>query len=1042
MKIKIVQFFRASSLVILMACFTLLNSASATAQNGSSEAKRKIMGNVVSSDTQEPIVGATVISQDGINYAITDENGDFTINASNGEILEVSYIGFNLHKLQVTNQSIYNINLLTQEMDEVVVVGYGVQKRASITGSIASVGGDDIVQTKNTNIQNGLAGRVPGLRVSQNSSEPGTFTNEFDIRGLGTPLIVIDGVIRGTMTRLDANEIESFTILKDASAAIYGVQAANGVVLITTKSGSNTGKAEISYNASFTRQYVSNMPETVDVVTYLTMMNEKNMASSNGQGTLLFSLEDIEKYRTGEYSSYNWNDAVIADYASQMQHNVNISGGNEKTNYFVNLGYQYQDSFLKSGDLTYDRYNLRAKLGSKINDNLSFDINLAGIMDKKNSPYYSTYDIIRATWKQYPYDPIYANDNEDYYYLPTTDETDNPVAMMDADYVGYKEYINKWFQSNASLTYEVPFIEGLNLKAMMSYDYTISNNTEYKKSYSLYRYDGINDMYEATQKQNPSTIKRYFQDQTKVTYQLSANYMQSFVEDKHNVTAQFIVDGSKSEGDNFYAQRELSIDLEYLFAGNDDEQIGSMYSGSSYLYETASIAYIGRLNYDYMGKYLVEFVGRYDGSSKFSTKKRFGFFPSVLGGYRISEEEFWKNSALNFISDLKIRASYGVMGDDGALDYQYLSGFTYPSNSSYFDGTLVNGISESSIPNLDITWYTAKTMNAGVDFQLFNGKFGGSYDVFKRDREGLLTSSTATLPGTVGASISQQNLNSDRTYGAELMLYYRNQIGDLRYYVSGNASVTREMYLHVEETEQRGQYHVWQDSSSYRYKDMWWGYGIGGQYQSYDEIAESSVKSSVSDLPGSYYYEDWNGDGVIDKNDMYPMGFLTTPPVSFGFNINLAYKGFDLDILLQGSAMGNVMFTEKLNSAFSNVFAPLDFWSDRWYPTDPTANPYDYSTEWNEGTYAHVAATSALESSAFNVHSTDYIRLKNIELGYTIPEKILSQIGIKDLRVYISGYNLLTITNLEIVDPEFPSDNYGYNYPLNKTVTLGLNLKF
>ncbi len=1002
----------------------------------------KSIHGVVKDGAGVPVVGASVASVKNNKYSITDLNGKFNLESvSTGDEYTVSCLGYKDMSFVISEQDEYVLVLQEENLslDEVVVVGYGTQRKATVTGSVASVNSDEILKTKNTNVQNMLTGRVPGLRVVQKTSEPGSFNMNFDIRGFGAPLVIIDGVPRGNMARLDPNEIESISILKDAAAAIYGVKAANGVVLITTKNGKE-GKVNVNYNGNMTWQMTSGLPSTVSALDYMLMRNEKEMARADGSGSPAFSDEEMAPYISGEKKGYDWYNDAIREFVPQTQHNVSVSGGNKRVNFFANFGYQYQEGFFKYGDLNYNRFNLRTKVNAKITDNLIFDINLNAISDKKHSPRVSSDVLIRELWKQFPTDPIYANDTAPYYYFVTMDTGINPLALMNTDYSGYNDNRGNWFQSSMTLTWNLPWVKGLSLKAMYSYDYNMSNNKTYKKAYDLYRYDEATGKYNATLRDAPSSILRAFSEGVKSNYQVSVNYKNSF-KNAHNLNALLLFEGNSRKGDNFFAMRELALEVDHLFAGNAENQQGFMNLDG--LFEDAQMALVGRFNYDYKGKYLAEFMFRYDGSSRFDKKHRFGFFPSASIGYRISEEKFWKDSPLRFINNFKIRASYGLMGDDAALAYQFLSGYSYPGGMFFFDGKPVMGVNNLGIPNPNITWFTAQTMNVGFDFEAWKGLLGITYDFFQRTRDGLLGTRKATLPGVVGAELPQENLNSDRQIGMELELSHKNFISsDFYYSIKANVAVTRAMNLYREETVYRSKWEKWKGQTAYRYKNVWWGWGEAGHYQSFDHIAEYPVKTSRTDLPGNYIYEDWNGDGFIDDKDQHPIGFKSTPMLNYGLVFDLGYKGFDINLLFQGAAMANVAYTERLKDPMSNVYAPLDFFADRWRPADPKADPYAYDTEWIPGKYPGMASGEMRANSTFNVHNTAYLRLKNIELGYTFPKKWMSKINVQTLRLYVSGYNLLTLSGLKFVDPEHPNDNNGYMYPLNKTLTVGLNIKF
>lgn len=1004
--------------------------------------KKNITGLVVTEDT-EVVPGATVVLKDTKQGVITDIDGKFSIEAKEGQTLIISYLGYKTQEIIISKKDHYNIVLIEDlnNLEEVVVVGYGIQKKATLTGSVAAINNDAITTTKNENVQNMLTGKVAGLRVVQQSAEPGSYKMKFDIRGMGTPLIIIDGVPRDNIDRLDPNDIESISILKDASAAIYGVKAANGVVLVTTKSGGDTGgKPTLNYSSNFTWQYTSGMPQNVDAYNFMILSNEKGMNVANG-GDWRFTQEEIDAYINGTKKSTNWFDAVIKRTAPQSQHNLNIEGGTKNTQYFIGLGYLYQDSFLRSGDLNYNKYNLRASISTKINKNLKIEAKISGIMDEKKAPAETARDIIYTLWRQYPTDPIYANDTYPYYYNPG--QKDNPVPMMDSDVVGYENTYKKYFQSQIQLQYDAPFLEGLQLRAQVGYDYNQTTIKKYTKEYSYFTYNSALEEYAETVKVSPSKLRRTFSDKKSNLYQLSISYKHRFAK-IHNVSALLLVEQQKIDADGFYAQRELSLDVDELFAGNVDNQIGTMSPSARYKY--ANRSYVGRLNYDFANKYMIEAAFRYDGSSRFSKAKRWGLFPSVSAGYRLSEETFWKkNNILSQIDNLKIRASYGVMGDDSALDYQFLTGYTYPSSYGYiFDGKYVNGVESTGIANNNITWYEAKTLNFGIDADAWNGLLGVSFDYFTRKRTGLLATSESVLPGTVGAELPQENLNSDCTRGFELELRHSNRIRNFRYNVSANISLTRSLIRYKQQAEYRNQYKNWKNNQKNRYKDIWWGLSGGSHYSSFQQIAEFPYHTSRSKIVGDWYYEDWNGDGFVDSNDEHPIGINSTPLLNYGINVSASYKGVDLNMLFQGAALANVAYTGQLAEPFwGGISAPLDIFLDRYRPVDPTADPYDEYTAWISGKYPMMGSSKADENSEANVHNSAYLRLKSIELGYSIPKcVVLNRLGIKSLRFYINAYNVLTFSKLDFVDPEHPSDSSGYMYPLNRTFSVGLNCQF
>ncbi len=989
-------------------------------------------------DGTESVIGASVIDTKTQQGCVTDMDGKFSLVVKNNSVLKISYIGYTTQTITVNkNKKVYNVVLKSDDvlLDELVVVGYGVQKKQTLTGAVAAVTSKDIVTTKNENLQNSLTGKIAGLRVVQNSSEPGAFGSVMDIRGLGTPLVIIDGIPRDNMARIDPEDVESISVLKDASASIYGVRAANGVVLITTKKGAK-GKAEISYTGSYSWQKPSNFPDLVTSAEWMTLSNERSRHNVDGGGAG-WSDEQIANAETT-----NWRDAVIRNTAPQTQHTLSISGGTDKVSYYASIGYQSQGSFIQTNALNYDKYTLRSNLSANITNRLKVDLNISGLMDERNTPHYGAYDIVRGLWLMQPMDPIYQDGVEGRYTQPSNTTLINPVAMMDPDLVGYKSYKSKWFQSSMTVTYEVPGVKGLNLKAMYSYDFIMNDNKQFEKTWKSYRGDQVYT------RNNPSKVGRTYYGKDNNLWQLGANYSRNFK--GHNVNAMILFEQSAYEGDNFGGNKELSIPIDQVFAGNEENQQFTQSTSAGALYERANQAWVGRFAYDYNSKYLLEFAFRYEGSSKFPSNSRWVMFPSVSGGWRVSEEAFWKDSFLQFINNFKVRASWGKMGDDGALAYQFLTGYTYPvggaaysmPGGAIFDGKFVNASATKGLANNNISWISAKTFNIGFDAEAWNGLLGVSFDYFRRDRDGLLATRNASLPGIVGAALPQENLNGDLTRGFEVEISHRNRIEDFNYEIKGNVAYARSMNKHIEGARKGNSYLNWRENSNDRYKDIWWGYGTGNRLTSWDQIYYNPIYVGRGSVIGDYNYEDWNGDGWINDLDVRPLtNSGDRPLLNFGLTLNGSWRGIDLSMLFQGAAMRHISYSELLYEPLWANTNALDQFMDRWHPADSHADPYDPSTKWISGHYAYTGSLPN-QNSKFNMQNAAYLRLKTIELGYTLPKVWLTKVGVQNVRVYLSGYNLLTFTGLKYCDPEFPSSNYGYNYPLNKTITLGANIKF
>lgn len=999
--------------------------------------QKNIVNGVVTDGKGDPIIGANVIVKGTTNGTITDVNGQFSLEVPLGTTLQISYIGFLMQDVLVKDTNV-EITLLedTQKLDEVVVVGYGTQKKLTLTGSVTAINSDDILTTKNENVKNMLSGKIPGVRVVQKSSEPGSFNSSFQIRGLGDPLIIVDGVPRDNMDRMDPNEIESISVLKDASAAIYGVRAANGVVLITTKKG-KSGKFELDYNGSVGWQQATGLPKSCDAVEYMTLMNED--AINNGRAPM-YSDSDFEPYLNGTKQSTDWAGCAVNNFAPQTQHSFSANGQTEKINYFVNFGYLKQEGYWKSGDLDYERFNVRSNVSAKLTKDLKAEVLLSAMKDTKNAPYTDPIWIYKSFWTQVPTWPLYANDNPNYLYSAA--DADHPLAITDSDISGYKKNNTKTFESTFNLEYNIPFIQGLKAKASYSYDYTMWENKEFEKEFSLFTYDTTTGTYSETVTQSPSSLKRSFEEKESTLLQLSLNYSRIFNE-VHNVGALVLYEENTQRMDNFYAKRYFDMDaVDELFAGNSENQEGNMNSGN--LWKNANKGWVGRVNYDYASKYIAEFSFRLDGSSKFASGHQWGFFPAGSIGWRVSEESFMKdNKSLDFINNLKIRASYGKMGDDSSSSYQFLTGFDYPSGGYVFDGTYVNALGVRGMSNPNITWFTSKMLNVGVDADMWNGMLGFSVDYFTRKREGLLATRSSSLPGTVGASLPQENLEGDMTKGFEFSISHYNKIQDFSYYFTGNISYTRTHWTYKEISTRGNSYRNWRDNYTNRYNDLWWGYSYLGQFQSYDEVYNSPImdsKGNSTARPGDYAYEDWNGDGVIDDYDIHPIATSGDPKINFGFTIGGEWKGIDLTMLFQGAAMSNVKYIEQLERPLYWDRNGLEMFMDRWHLSDMN----DPESEWIAGYYpsTNSGETMNYEDSERSIQNAAYLRLKSLELGYTFPKRWLANVGIQKLRLYFNAYNLFTLTGVKYLDPEHPSDSYGYLYPLSKTYNLGVNVTF
>ncbi|MDR1723770.1 MAG: TonB-dependent receptor [Tannerella sp.] len=1024
----------------------------------------KVIKGTVSEAGGEPVAGATVSINGTTVGTATNIDGNFTLtlpaNVPANATLTVSYIGYVTQTLPIGRETSFNITLEEDlaKLDEVVVIGYGTQKKATLTGAISTVSNKEIAVTKNENVVNMLAGKMPGVRISQLSSRPGEFATKIDIRGMGTPLVVVDGITRdvGFFSRLDANEIESVSVLKDASAAIYGLRSANGVILVTTKRGSSeAGKFNVTYSTNYGWQKFLYVPDNVDAVQWMQLTNEKKWRDFNAnymnRQPADYEQSQIDPYINGTKQTYDWMGALFNETTPQYQHNVSIDGGTDKVNYFFNLSFLDQKGALKTDAMNYNRWNFRSNVDANITNRLKVSVSLGGYMDEMNEPNMDIWTTYKYAWLMRPIVPIYANDNPEYLNGYLVGDV-NPVAITNPDIAGYRNNVARVFNSNLAITYKIPYIDGLSATASYSYNFKYQENTNYSKYFYLYNYNSDTQTYEPTLFHGNNGANNYIRKQAYPDYKrlmnLRLDYQKTFL-NVHNVTALLGFEEEYSYWDNFYASRQSNLDIPYLFAGSANEyQVGSM-DGS--LGDNSARAFLGRLAYDYAGKYMLEYSFRYDGTSKFPVGKRFALFSSYLAAWRISEERFIKEN-FGFIDNLKLRATYGILGDDmSASNYPPdIVGYQLSNSVGYiFNGNFTQGVNPTAIPNPDLTWYTSKTMNLGVDIETMNGLLGGSFEYFIRNRDGLLATSQNVIPGTVGADLPQENLNSDRTFGYEFTITHRNRISDFNYYINGQFGTTRNMWRSHLQEPANNSYDKWRNRDSDRYQNIWWGREYAGQFQNYDQIYHHTTSVGSGTVPGDYYYEDWNGDGFIDSQDDHPIALNGMPWVNYGITLGAEWRGFDLNANFQGSAFVYTRYTEALVEPLSFGGAgTMKKFLDRWHPVDPNADYFDPNTQWISGYYP--VTGSPLADGTRAIEDASYLRLKTLELGYNLPDKVLEFVGCKGLRLYVSGYNVLTFTNLKNSDPEHPGSEGGasneyvdtYKYPINTSLNFGASIKF
>ncbi|MDR2968250.1 MAG: TonB-dependent receptor [Tannerellaceae bacterium] len=1015
-----------------------------TPRNNQAETGR--VSGVVKDSNGDPLIGASVTEEENpSNGATTDIDGNFNITVSSlNSTLSISYIGFETKKIKLTGEASVNVVLNEQVglLDEIVVVGYGTQRRGSVTGAVASIQTEELTRVPTANLSNSLSGKLPGLRVVARTGMPGANDATIDIRGFGAPLIIIDGIPvynnnTNGMSQLDPNEIESISVLKDAAAAVYGVKAANGVMLITTKRG-KSGKTTVNLSSTFSWQRPTVYPEMANAAQFVELTDEN--AINRGQSPV-YGKETLAKYQAGGagYESYDWYKATVRDWSPMQQYNMNIRGGTDAISYFTSAGYQNEEGMWKSGDLSHEKFNFRANVDAKLKGGFSTELSVSGRREETNSPNQTITNITAGIQKNYPIYSPYANNNEKYYAV--TNSTFNPLAYTDSDVVGYSQDLKYTFEGSMALKYDASeFIKGLSAKASFYYRYTNISDKTLLRKFSLYAYDEATDTYNGQQVEPTSRISEIFYKDEAKNFQASINYANVF--GKHDVTGMLVSEVRQNRESYISAGRDFIIDaIDEISSGKSD---GATNSGTSY--ELANIGYVGRFTYAFDQRYLMEFSFRYDGSSKFPKDGRWGFFPSVSAGWRISEESFIKNR-YDFIDNLKLRAGWGRLGDesDGWNSYSYVTGYTYPSGNYIFGGSnLTSGLVDRGLANPYLTWFTSEMYNAGIDFGFWNGKLSGVLDVFYRKRSGLLATRASSLPGTFGSSFPQENLNGDSHRGFELELGHTNTLENgLTYSIKGSMSYTRSRNEYMERTPSEYQWHNWYQNTSYRWKNRTWGYTAIGQFQSYDEIASSPAQDGVGNttlFPGDIKYLDYNDDGVIDGQDQHLIGRNNMPEYTFGLDLSASWKGFDAAVFFQGATNLNVTYINELATPFFNGENTLAVFADRWHREDI----YDPKSAWVPGKYPSTYSSGKANNtriSTFWMQDCSYLRLKELQLGYTIPTKLLSKACIESFRMFVAGYNLFTLTEADLLDPESASTDGRY-YPQQKSVSFGFNLTF
>jgi len=1020
------------TIILVLSLTTDLVAAGSIGENPSKDDPQQVTvkGTVTDASTGQTMTGVNIQVKGTTIGNISDVNGEYSIPSAvdQNAILVFSFIGYISQEIPVAGKTVINVALAseTKGLEEVVVIGYGTAKKATITGSISTIQGDKLNVSPSINFSNSLAGRIKGLVAVTRSGEPGNDAAILRIRGSNTlgdnsPLIVVDGIANRSLESINSADIENITVLKDASAAIYGAQAANGVILITTKRGL-AGKPEITITLNQGLSMPTVIPKMADAATYAQMVNEVQSYRSR---PATYSQAEIQKFRDGsdpwKYPNTDWFKEVYKTSSIQNNANFLLTGGSDRLKYFFSAGYKYQDGNYKKSATNYSQANFRSNIDAKITDNIKLSIDFSGQQENRNYP--TRGGIMNACMKAYPTSVAYWPNG-----LPGPDvERGNNPVVMATSATGYDKDKRYIMESNVKLDFTIPWVKGLSVNGNASIDKNIQNHKLWQTPWFLYSWDG--QTYDENNEPlltkgekgySEPALTQSMSDGHRTTLNALINYEHSFT-DKHNIKLLAGIERIEEESMNFWAFRRyfVSTEAQELFAGGDLEKDNNGSSSAS-----ARLNYFGRVNYNYLQKYLAEFVWRYDGSYIFPANKRFGFFPGVSLGWRISEEEFWKEN-IAFINNFKIRGSWGQTGNDRIEEYQYLSSYGF-GDPYFFNNTLeIKSLKELRISNPNVTWEVANQTNIGFDAQLFGDKITLSADYFYNLRTNILWWRNASVPATTGLILPRENIGEVVNKGFEFEVGYKNSINGFTYSVSANCAYQKNRIKFWDETPGVPEY----QKSTGRPMNAGLYYQAIGIFK--DQAAVDAYPHWANARPGDIIFKDVNNDNKIDGLDMVRNDKTDLPTFTGGIDINLAYKNFYATLLLQGAA-GAVARHITSSGLYGNFLQ--DDAEGRWNEDNPDATK---PRAWNSSDEYWMA-----NQNTYFLRNTDYLRLKNVEIGYNMPATINNKLGVQGLRIYFSGLNIFTLTKLKDFDPETNVSGGSDGYFPIKVYNLGVSLTF
>jgi len=996
---------------------------------------------VVTDEEGQPYPGVYVLIQGTTRGAMTDVQGRYTIQVEGpDDVLVFSFVGTETQEITVGNQTEINVTLVTEaaELQDIVVVGYGTQLKANVVGSVTAVGGEKIASIPASDVTNAISGRLPGSVVIQETGEPGQNEAEITVRGRTTlgggtdPLVVVDGIPGRSLFELDPQDIESISVLKDAAAAIYGASAANGVILVTTKSG-RVGKPRLNYQFYQGWMTPTRIVDVTNAGDYATMLSEYQDYENRPR---TYTDRDIELFYSGEdpweHPNSDWLDDLVADWTTSARHSVSIDGGSENLYYYVSFGYRNEEAIYEQESTKYEQYNLRAKIDLPITDWLKVGVDYAGFRNSRLYPTKSAGSIYGQASRLVPVQWSFWPTGEP---GPDIEYGDNPVvtSTFETGYDDQKEYRNQMtFRGEIA----PPVIEGLTLGINYTYDIDNDYRKRFVKPWILYFPQW------STAVRDPSTgfitsmdltptprgvsapqLTEYYSRSIKKLGLVSVNYNRNFGD--HALAVYGSYEWLDQHWNNFDAYRTYYISdvVQTLSAGADADKTNS---GGMGLYARKSL--IGRLNYSFQGKYLMEFIIRRDGSLKFPEDGRWGNFPAIMLGWRASEENFWKEN-LSFINYFKLRATYGQMGMDPGSAFQYLNKYQLSTGQAMGSGKVVEVVVRpAGVANPNITWEKQTTYNLGFDSQILNRLFHLDVELFYNKREDILTARNASVPDFTGLDLPDENIAEVDNRGFEFDAGFHKRItSDLQVDIGGNMSWNRNKVVFMDEPERSVPWHR-QTGHPYGATLLYNSLGIFSTQAEVDGYPHWSGAG-----PGDVKFEDYDGDGDVDADDRTFLDKTDAPEIFYGITIDATWKNFTLSVLGQGQGeYWRVRFADSRRGEAGNYFQ-YNFdgrWQQEGDVTD-VARAYNRGDQyWNWD----------VNRSTYDMANMAYLRLKNVVLSYDIPPNIFGPLGVSRAQIYFSGYNLaLLYSAQDYFDPEIGAP---MTYPAVKTFAVGAKVTF